>query len=109
MRSLAACWPQLRKHVLAAGDLDQLGHPADAADQRIVPFLEIDPWLRRGPRRCRDRCEALLIAARELLGPLGRADQRAERADHRQDAGDVALVEGMDGDAGADELGGDSA
>src|ERR1700730_10323393 len=35
---------QAGKHVLSACDLDQLGYPADAADQRIVPFLEIDPW-----------------------------------------------------------------
>ena len=51
-------------------------------------------------RRC-------LVAGRELIGALGRADQRAQRADHRQDAGDVALVEDMDGDAGADQIGDD--
>src|SRR3954471_11860651 len=33
---------QLRKHVLAARDLDELAHPADAADHRLVPLLEID-------------------------------------------------------------------
>ena len=40
-----------------------------------------------------------------MIGALGRADQRAERADHRQNARDVALVEDMDGDAGAHEVG----
>jgi len=30
---------QIWKHILAARDLDQLGHPADAADQRIVPQM----------------------------------------------------------------------
>ena len=38
---------------------------------------------------------------------LGRADQRAERADHVENARDVALVEGMHGDIGADQLGRD--
>ena len=37
----------LGKNVFAAGDLDQLAHPADAADHRLVPFLEIDA----GPAR----------------------------------------------------------
>jgi hypothetical protein len=36
--------PQTRKHVIAAGDLDQLGHPTDSGDKRIVPLLEIDLW-----------------------------------------------------------------
>ena len=30
------------ENVLAAGDLDELAHPADAADHRLVPLLEID-------------------------------------------------------------------
>ena len=42
-----------------------------------------------------------------MIGALRRTDQRAQRADHRQDAGDVALVEDMDGDAGADQIGDD--
>ena len=46
-------------------------------------------------------------AGGELVGAIGGADQCAERADHRQDPGDVALVEDMDGDAGADEVGDD--
>ena len=45
--------------------------------------------------------------ARERVRLLGRADQRAERADHRQDAGDVALVEGMHRDVAADQFGDD--
>ena len=52
--------PQFWQHVLAAGDLDQFGHPADAGDQGIVPFLEIDFWLWRWPRRRGDTREALL-------------------------------------------------
>jgi len=33
---------QLRKHLDAAGGRNQLRHPADAGNHRIVPFLEID-------------------------------------------------------------------
>ena len=99
--------PQLWQRVLAAGDLDQFGHPADAGDQRIVPFLEIDFWFRRGPGRRRDTREALFKVARELIGALGRADDGAERADHREDAGDVALVEDVNGDARAHQIGDD--
>ena len=32
---------QFGKHVLATGDLDEFRDPADAADEWIVPFLEI--------------------------------------------------------------------
>src|SRR5260370_11761330 len=67
-----------------------------SARRGIVPFLEIDFWAWRGPGSRRDAGQAPLIAGCELLGALGCADQRAQRADHRQDAGDVALVEDMD-------------
>src|SRR6266545_5829318 len=32
---------QLREDVATAGQLDDLRHPADARDQRVMPFLEI--------------------------------------------------------------------
>ena len=51
--------------------------------------------------------KTLLIAGCELIGFYGRTDQRAQRADHRQDARDVALVENMDGNAGAYKVGDD--
>ncbi|MFL6691672.1 MAG: ABC transporter substrate-binding protein, partial [Ramlibacter sp.] len=41
----------LRKHVVAAGEADQLGHPADAGNRRLVPFLEIDARTARQLRR----------------------------------------------------------
>src|SRR5262249_31750055 len=44
---------------------------------------------------------------RERIGLAGRADQRAEGADHVENAGDVTLVEGMHRDVAADQLGGD--
>src|ERR1700676_2837443 len=99
--------PQVRQDVFAAGDLDQFGNPADAADQRFVPFLEIDFWFWRRPRRGRDACQTLLIAGCELIGALRRIDQSPKGADHRQDAGDVALVEAVDRDAGTDQVGDD--
>src|SRR6202022_2285458 len=99
--------PHARQDVLAAGDLDQLGDPADAADQGIVPFLEIDFWFWRGSGGGRDFRQPLLVASSKPRGALRRIDQRAQGADHRQDASDVALVEDMNGDAGADQIGDD--
>ena len=43
-----------------------------------------------------------------MIGALGRADDGAERADHRKDARDVALVEDVDGDARAHQIGDDA-
>ena len=104
MRSLAP--PDARssaKTSLAAGDLDQLRHPADAGDQRVVPLLEVDarPADRRASRAATSRkppFEGLRASASALSLA---ADERAKRPDHRKDAGDVALIEEMDGDARA--------
>ncbi len=100
--------PQFWQHVFAAGDLDQFGHPADAADERIVPFLEIHFWPWGGPGRCRDHCETRFIAGRKLIGAIGGADQRTEGPDHRQNPGDVTLVEDVDGNARSNEVGNDA-
>jgi hypothetical protein len=43
------------------------------------------------------------IAARQRLGLVHDPDQRAKRADHGEDAGDIALVEGMHRHALADQ------
>ncbi len=95
---------QIWQRVLAAGDLDQFGDPADTADQRIVPFLEIDFWFGRASRRRCDAGEALLKPRSQLVGAPGGADHGADHADHRQNAGQVALVEDMHVDAGAHEI-----
>lgn len=50
-------------------------------------------------------CEAHLEIVRELVGARRGTDQCAERTDHRKNAGDVALVEDVDRDAGANEIG----
>ena len=71
------------------------------------PLLEIDFWFWQAPGDRRDRGKPLLIGGRKLIGSRRCTDQRAQAADHRQDAGDVALIEDMDGDAGADQIGDD--
>ena len=43
---------------------------------------------------------------RERVGLARSIDERAQRADHGEDAGDVALIEGMDRDVAANQLGG---
>jgi hypothetical protein len=52
--------------------------------------------------------KARFKALRQLLGALGGTDDGAERADHRKDARDVALVEDVDGDARAHQIGDDA-
>jgi len=54
-----------------------------------------------------DLRETLLVGPRQRLGLLAHVDQRADGADHRQDAGNIALVEGMNRDALPDQLHGD--
>ena len=70
----------LGKHILAAGDLDQLAHPADAADHRLVPFLEVDARSAgkalAPPRGLRRRPVSSRCDQRGAL--LGSADQRRE-------------------------------
>ena len=52
----------------------------------------------------RDRLEAPSQGVRQRVGGIAAIDQRPEGADHREDAGHVALVEQMDGEAGAGEI-----
>jgi hypothetical protein len=56
----------------------------------------------------RDRLEAPSQGVRQRVGGIAAIDQRPEGADHREDAGYVALVEQMDGEAGAGEVQDDS-
>ncbi len=107
LRTLLAA--KLGKGIDAAGDLDQLRDPADAADQRIVPFLEIDFWPRWRCERPQRRPSSSLRCSRSASASAlaGSIDQGADGADHRKDTGDVALVEDVDGDAGLGEVGGE--
>jgi hypothetical protein len=52
--------------------------------------------------------EASFESGRKLIGPLRRTDYSAERADHRENARNVALVKDMNGDARAHEIGDDA-
>ena len=98
-----------REHLDAAGDLDQLRHPVDAGDHRVVPFLEIDARMaRESTARARAPCAVAPRATRASASALRlHTDERADGADHVEDAGDVALVEGMHRDVAADQLGDD--
>ncbi len=92
----------------AAGGLHEFRHPADAGNHRLVPFLEIDP---RPARHLRAPGAGGVHARGQRRGErvrfLRRTDQRTESADHGEDAGKVALVEGMHRDIGADQVGDD--
>ena len=103
MRSLPAWWRAFfRKNVGAAGRLDQLGHPAAAGDDRLVPLLEENP--RTFARRRRQRGKAALEDADKRLGLLRRANHCAEHPHHGEYAGEVDMVERVHGDAAADQL-----
>src|SRR6185312_2345948 len=85
---------QLGKTVFAACDADQLGDPADARDQRLVPFLEIHARAaRQGARALARRLDPLLETSDELRRAVLATDHAAQRADHAQDLRDTALVE----------------
>ena len=88
---------EIRKDIVATGDADQLRHPTDRRDLRLVPFLEIDPGpaLELRGRRA-DPGQTVFEAGDERGGLRFAADHAAERAQHAQDVGDAALVEHVD-------------
>jgi Family of unknown function (DUF5681) len=49
--------------------------------------------------------EASFMMLRKCLCLFAHADESTERADHSQDAGNIALVEGMHSNAGSNEIG----
>ena len=98
----------LWKDVVATGHADQFADPADRADRRLVPFLEIHP----GPARQRSGCEAHRFhmggqAVGVGRGLVGHAHQRAQPPHIAEDAVDRAVVADPHLDAGADQRGGD--
>ena len=88
---------QFGKAVVAAGNADQLGHPGDAADVRVVPFLEkhLGAALER-TRRLLDGQQPLLHLPDQPHAALDLPDHRGQLVHHRENLGHAALVE--DGD-----------
>jgi hypothetical protein len=86
--------PQLRKHGIATGNLDQFFDPLDTGDQRVIPFLEIHARpAREGPGALANLIEASFQLAGQSEPLFRRADDAAENADHLQDLADASLVE----------------
>jgi hypothetical protein len=54
--------------------------------------------------KSRHLAEANFIASRKPFRLAQRSDQSADSTDHRENPGDVALIESMDGNARADQL-----
>ena len=109
MRLRPSDWPASSgKHSSPPASVDQLRHPADAADQRLVPLLEVHarPARKAGGARAH-LGKARLQLPDQRAGLRLAADHAAEGAHHAQDLGDAAVVEDVHLDAGADQLGGD--
>jgi hypothetical protein len=104
IRSFAAFCSQFGKHLLASGDLDEFRDPANAADERTVPLLEINLRLRSAANQLHHLAKASFIAPDKHFRLIRRSGQSADGADHRENAGDVTLIARMDGNAGADQL-----
>src|SRR5204863_3415853 len=96
---------QLGKDRIAARDLDELLHPLDARNERVVPLLEKHArprWKLR--RQFAKTVEIRREPGRERLGFVAAADETADHADHLQDLGNTALVEGHDRMSATDQL-----
>ena len=94
---------------IAAGDFDQLFDPADAADQRVVPLLEVNTRAAREFRRLnlRSRSRPLCNFSMSAAPSVRFADDAREHGDHVEDLRDGSLVEVEDSCAAQDEVAGD--
>jgi hypothetical protein len=91
--------------------------PAISTNSDTHPIAEISgssPLLEKHPRppgqalrASSDFGQVHLELAHELPGPLIRVDHCADRADHVEDPGNASLVEGVDVEPAADQIGGD--
>ncbi len=95
------------KYILAASYADQFGHPADAADHRLIPLLEIDFKTFVTASCSCDIAQPSFIASCEIVRTAAHTNQGPNRPDHGENAGNVAMIEGVHRDTGADELGHD--
>src|SRR5262249_26569450 len=91
--------------VVPSGDLDQLGAPADAADERLVPFLEEDT-------RAARQLGGVSLVATQVRRKLGRPrlalggppDDCTQDADDLKNLRHRALVEEVDRNASKRQL-----
>src|SRR5882672_11350827 len=96
---------QLGKDRIPASDLDELLDPLDARDERVVPLLEKHArprWKLR--RQFAEAIEIRREPRRQRLGFVTAANEPADHADHLQDLGYAALVEGYDRMAATNQL-----
>src|SRR5712675_2706706 len=94
----------LGKHVLAAGDADQLADPSDAGDERLIPFFEVHAWTagQESSRLPHLRDMGFEFECIAFCG-LGGADQCAEAAHVTQDPIDRAMIADPHFDPALDE------
>jgi hypothetical protein len=96
------------KNIDAAGDLDELRNPGNPGNERLVPFLEKDF---RAPHKFSRPAARLVGSERQVagqpLGLFGGPGQGTHHPDHAEDFREGPLIEGMDGEAAADQLGND--
>src|SRR5690606_19612507 len=102
------CARLLRETLASARDLDQLGDPADAGDDRVVPFLEVNERLvRDAPIALAHVVDPPRQLADQRVGALHGADEITDSGDHVEDAVDGAVVEHVDVDTARDQFAGD--
>ena len=89
--------------VVAAGALDQFRDPADAGDERLGPFLEVN--VRPLVAVEIDRREVALHLRDDLLRAFGVPHELAEMADGLVNFPQAARVHGQDIHAGLDQVG----
>jgi hypothetical protein len=99
--------PTIGENVDAAGDLDELRDPFNSGNQWIVPFLEEYPWPLRQPLpTASDFGQTHFEHSYELPSPFARIDYCAQHPNHIEDPGDTSLIEGVQVESAANQIGG---
>src|SRR5262245_44772285 len=100
-----AAGPELREYVAPARDLDDLRHPADAGDEGLGPFLEVDAGaLRPHARELPHLSDLVANVLNEVAGRALQPEHATDERDGLQDLVDRALVRAQHGCAGPDQL-----
>ena len=96
---------QLRETVVTTGDADQLRHPGNGADVRVVPLFKIHARTALERSGCSGHvCQAMLHRLDALHTLLGLPDHGSELVEHRKNLSHAALVKDGDLHAGPDQL-----